>query len=100
MKKRLLKEDTVLKIGDVLLFRNRFNKDKYAILQITEIMVNYDSNTNTDIDVGYYSTVLASSGYYTKGNSYYWDKGAHCNQHRSSELTYYLPHGTLLYGKE
>ena len=83
--------DMPLSVGDVVMFRDRFKQDKYAILQVVKI------TDDIHIDAECLST---HGGYYlTPGRTIYWHKQAHCdNQSTTIDLTYYLTAGSLLYG--
>ena len=86
-----MKLDSPLKIGDIVMFRDRFKKNSYAIVKVTSI------RDNIHID----SDILVSNNYYmTVGNRIYWDKESHCkNQSTTIDLTYFCKLGNLLYGK-
>lgn len=90
LNRKLLTMDTPLKIGDIVMFRDRFKPKKYAIFQIIKIVD----------EIHIYSTCIGpkTNAFYIKGTNIYWNKEAHCeNQSRSCELTYYLPVGNLLF---
>jgi hypothetical protein len=91
--KKLLKLDTPLKVGDVVMFRDRFKKTKYGIFQITKII------EDVHIDA---TCIAKSKDYYcTLGKSLYWSKVAHSkNQSTNCELTYILPVGKLLFNAQ
>ena len=80
-----------LSIGDIVMFRDRFQKHKYAILQIVKIIE--DNHIEAEC-------LSSEGGYYlTAGRTIYWDKDCHCkNQSTTIDLTYYLTAASLLYG--
>jgi len=94
MENKLLTKQDSLSVGDVLLFRNRFNKKKYAIMRVVELV---DCNGRPD---GYfYVECIKSNGVYSVGASFGCNFIAHCtNNNTATELTYIMPVGTILYG--
>lgn len=96
MANRLLTKEDTLAVGDILILRNRFDKKKYAIMQVEEL-----ERHNGRDDGYFYAKCIKSHGPYREGQSVGCDFYAHAmNDSKSIELTYIVPAGNVLFSKQ
>ncbi len=94
MEVRLLRPQDNLEIGDCLMLRNRFNKNKYAIFKINDVV-----KENGKAVYFALQCLQSYENYYRKGSVIGCDFSAHSEGHsKSIELTYIIPAGRILYG--
>lgn len=90
--KRLLKQTDIVSVGDLLMFRDRFKKNNYALFKVDTVCENNESIYAECVSVTNFK-------HYKVGLTVYFSKSAHTiDQRRETALTYILPVGNLLYG--
>ena len=88
-----IKKDTVVKLGDFVLERNRFDKQDYVVYEISYVDGDYCKLLITH---------ATSSNMWAKceGREIGGDMRCFYNDSRTSTLNYLMPTGKLLYGQD